>query len=182
VRVERESEGERCPKCGAPRSDEPSCPRCGLAADRMAAFVEERDAAVPEPVRVAWSRVSETPDAWADAGRHDELLRQVVAHNAYAWTAARYRTRDDKVSHQQTERLRRTAEATLLASASTRRDAENKPYRATRSVLGFLIVAIVVGVLYAMVIRDRSVRGPSGTPLPAQPLTPGHPVSPSTIK
>jgi len=48
-------------------------------------------------------------------------------------------------------------------------------------VLAFMIIAVLVGVLYAAVVRDRA-RPPVSTPIPAQPLTPGHPVSPSTIK
>jgi hypothetical protein len=48
-------------------------------------------------------------------------------------------------------------------------------------VLAFLIVAVLIGVVYAVVIRDHG-RPPVATPIPAQPLTPGHPVSPSTIK
>jgi predicted RNA-binding Zn-ribbon protein involved in translation (DUF1610 family) len=172
---------EQCPKCGAPRRDEAACPTCGLAADRMVAFTEAREAAVPDPVRAAWTRVTE-PAAWSDGALHDELLHQVAAHNSYAWAAARYRTRRDTVAQRQLERLRRAAEATLLAGASARRDVAAKPYRATRSVLALLIVAIVVGVLYAMVIRGRPTAATSAAPVPAHPLTPGHPVGPSTIK
>jgi uncharacterized Zn finger protein (UPF0148 family) len=173
--------GEHCPKCGAPRRAEAACASCGLAADRMAAYTDARDAAVPEPVREAWAHAAE---AWNDAAVHDEVLRQVAAHSSYAWAASRYRTRRDTIGERQLDRLRRAAEATLLASATARRDATAKPYRASRSVLAFLIVAIAVGVLYAMVIRDRPAPGAASGAAPAavRPLTPGHPVSPSTIK
>ena len=111
-----------------------------------------------------------------------ELLRLTATHNAYAWTAGRYRTRRrDTIAHRQLERLGRAAEATLLAGASGRIDAATGPYRASRSVLLILIVAVVVGLLYATVIR-RSRPAPRGPAIPAQPLSPGHPVSPSTIK
>jgi len=44
-----------------------------------------------------------------------------------------------------------------------------------------MIVALLIGVVYAVVIRDHA-RPPTATAIPAQPLSPGHPVSPSTIK
>jgi uncharacterized Zn finger protein (UPF0148 family) len=173
------SDAPLCPKCGAPRrNDALACASCGLAVARWAAFSDARDAAVPEPVREAWTRATE---AWNTAAPHDQLLQLAASHNAYAWAAGRYRTRRDTVSQRQLERLRRAAEATLFASATARPDTTAAPYRATRGVLAFLIVAVLVGVLYAVVIRDHP-RAPVATPIPAQPLTPGHPVSPSTIK
>lgn len=169
-----------CPKCGAPHADETTaCASCGLAADRMAAYTDARDAAVPMPVRDAWTRATES---WSDIAAHDDLLRLVASHNCYAWAAGRYRTRGrDPVAQRQLDRLRRAAEATLFASATARPDAQAKPYRATRSVLAILIVAVVVGLLYAAVMRGRPPPS-EATSIPARPLTPGHPVSPSTIK
>jgi hypothetical protein len=160
-----------CPKCGAARvAGAEACGACGLAIARMAAYIDARDAAVPDPVREAWARAAA---AWDDEARHDELLRQVASHNAYAWAAGRYRTRGgDAVARRQLERLRRAAEATLLASATVRA-AEARPYRGTAGVLAVLIVVIAIGLLYAVVIRDH--------PSP-RALVPGHPVSPSTIK
>ncbi len=178
---------EGCPKCGAPRAGEPACPSCGLSADRMPAFVDARDRAVPEPVRVAWQRVTE---AWGDPARHDELLRLVAIHDCYAWTAARYRDvargrTGDPVVDRGLERLRRAAEATLIATATVRRDPASKPYRATIGVLVMLIVALAAGVLYAMVIRPQiSSNAGEATPqapaLPVQKLDPARPMHPGT--
>lgn len=177
-----------CPKCGSPRRGErAACAGCGLAVDRMAAFTEAREAAVPEVVREAWLRATAR---WHEPAVHDELLQLAAAHNCYAWVAGRYRTRSaDAVAQRQLDRLRRTAEATLLASATARQEATARPYRATRSVLVILIVAVLVGLLYAMVIRDRprpprtpSIPARPLSPGPVRPLTPGHPVSPSTIR
>jgi hypothetical protein len=172
-----------CPKCGAARrGDALACGSCGLTVARMAAYVDARDAAVPEPVREAWARATA---AWSDEARHDEVLRQVASHNAYAWAAGRYRTRDgDPVARRQLDRLRRAAEATLLASATARPAAGSKPYRGTAGVLAVLIVVIVVGLLYAVVLRDHpatTARSP-GRAGAVPPLVPGHPVSSSTIK
>ena len=173
------SDAPLCPKCSAPRrKDAQACVSCGLEVARWAAFSDARDAAVPSVVRDAWARATE---AWTTPAPHDELLQLAAAHNSYAWAAGRYRTRRDSVSTRQLERLQRAAEATLLAGATARADTNAAPYRATRGVLAFLIIAVLVGVVYAVAIRDHT-RGPVATPIPAQPLTPGHPVSPSTIK
>jgi len=170
-----------CPKCGAARTATAACASCGLAVARMAGYADAREAGVPDVVRDAWRRVTE---AWSDAARHDELLRVVSLHDSYAWAAGRYRTRRDDIATRQLDRLRRAAEATLLASASARPDAQSAPYRATRGVLMVLIVAVVVGLIYAMVIRSRGATPPA-RPLPVQPLqplVPNHVVSPSTIQ
>jgi len=172
-----------CPKCGAVRRpDAASCVTCGLTVARMQAYSDASDAAVSDAVRAAWDHAVE---AWSESARHDELLRVVAAHNGYAWAAGRYRTRTgDPIAARQLDRLRRAAEATLLASATVRPDAAARPYRAAIGVLAILIVVIAVGVVYAM-IREPGATTAAPTRVPAtpvQPLTPGHPVSPSTIK
>jgi hypothetical protein len=159
-----------CPKCGATRrGDATACPGCGLASSRMADYTEAHGAAVPEPVRAAWASAA---GAWSDPARHDELLRQVAAHRCYAWAAGRYRTRGgDPIAERQLDRLRRAAEATLLAGATVRRDTAAIPYRATVGVLAVLVAAVVVGLVYAALAR-----GPSGATLaPAGPATGSRP-------
>jgi hypothetical protein len=154
-----------CPKCGATRRGEATaCPGCGLAAARMAEFRDAREAEVPEAVHAAWARVAE---AWSDPARHDELLREVAAHRCYAWAAGRYRTRGgDPIAERQLARLRRAAEATLLAGATARRDDAATPYRATVGVLALLIATVVIGLVYATLIR-----GPSDPAIaPARPI------------
>jgi hypothetical protein len=159
-----------CPKCGATRrGDATACPGCGLAAARMAEFRDAREAEVPDAVHAAWARVAE---AWSDPARHDELLREVAAHRCYAWAAGRYRTRGgDPIAERQLARLRRAAEATLLAGATARRDAAVTPYRATVGVLALLIATVVIGLVYATLIRGPSdpAIAPAG-PLRSAPL------------
>lgn len=161
-----------CPKCGATRrGDATACPGCGLAAARMADYREVHDAPVPEAVRAAWASAAE---AWADPARHDELLRQVAAHRCYAWAAGRYRTRGgDPIAERQLDRLRRAAEATLLAGATVRRDAAATPYRATIGVLALLIATVIVGLVYATLIR-----GPSGATIAPAGPGPSAPAQP----
>ena len=170
------SDAPLCPKCGTPRRGEAAaCASCGLDVARMAGYSAVRDAAVPVTVRDAWAR---TTLRWNEPAAHDELMQLVAAHNCYAWAAGRYRTRGpNAVAQRQLERLRRAAEATLLASATARADAPSRPYRATRGVLAILILAVVVGLVYATVIRDNPMRPipARGPAIPAQPLTPGHP-------
>jgi hypothetical protein len=154
----------------------------------MEAYARTREAAVPDAVAAAWDRVLE---AWDDAGRHDALLGLVAQHDAYAWAAARYREARrsapaspapfrsypdhavDAVADRQLERMRRAAEATLLASASTREDRARAPYRAATAVLAMFIFAIVAGMLFASVLRpgqpDASGAG-RATPAPAHPI------------
>jgi hypothetical protein len=169
-----------CPKCGASRgADATACPACGLAVARMVGYAEPREGGVPEPVRAAWTRA--TTD-WRAAARHDELLQLAATHHAYAWTAGRYRTRGrDAIAQRQLDRLRRAAEATLLASATVRRDAKARPYRATRRVLALLIAMITMGAVYATVIRDQPP-APSARSIPARLPAPGRPLPPSAIK
>lgn len=145
-----------CPKCGAiGRGDATACPGCGLASSRMADYTEAREAPeAPEAVRAAWARVAE---AWSDPARHDELLRQAAAHRCYAWVAGCYRTRGrDPVAERQLDRLRRAAEATLLAGATVRGEAAATPYRGTVVVLALLVAAVVVGLVYAALVRAPS--------------------------
>ncbi|MDQ3337933.1 MAG: hypothetical protein M4D80_22450 [Myxococcota bacterium] len=144
--------GEGCPKCGAARDDaRTSCAACGLAHDKMAAFEKAR-AAVPDALGLAWDRAVEN---WDDKAHHDEVLRLVTQHDTYAWAAARYRDRlrakpDDAVATAQLERVRRAAEATMMANAASRKVKTPEPYRATMAILALLIIMIVAGLVYAM--------------------------------
>ena len=172
-----------CPKCGARyRGEAAACPTCGLAVARIAAYAESHAAGVTEPVpeavHAAWVRA--TAD-WDNPERHDELLQAVAVHNAYAWAARRYRMCGrDAVAQRQLARLRHATEATLLASATVRPAPATRPYRAAVGVVAVLIVAVAAGLWYAMVLRDPLPA--SRRPIPVRYLTPGNPISPSTIK
>lgn len=149
-----------CPKCGAARRDlAAACPRCGLAADRMAGFESRRDTAVSPELVAAWDA---TLAAWDDRARHDALIGLVARHDAYAWAAARYRTRgDDPIAARELARIRKATEVTLLVGAAARPDDARKPYRALIAVLLLMLVAIVGGLLYTSALRDRAA---SSTP------------------
>jgi hypothetical protein len=147
-----------CPKCGTARDDARThCASCGLAHDRMGAFAQARDA-VPDALGEAWQRAVA---AWDDRARHDELLRLVTQHDAYAWAAARYRERlkeraDDAVAQQELQRVRKAAEAQLLSTGTNRRVNIPKPYRRTLAMLGLLVFMILALAIYALATRGRS--------------------------
>ena len=157
-----------CPKCGTARQGEPACPRCGLLADRMETFAAEKKPDAPPDVLVAaWDHAVEK---WDDQPRHDEVIRLVAQHDAYAWAAERYRTRaGDPIGDRQLDRVRRAAEVTMRASAIPKAEPRANPYRAATAVLVMLIVAAVVALLFAM-IRRSSMQPTSGTVTPAKPL------------
>jgi uncharacterized Zn finger protein (UPF0148 family) len=147
-----------CPKCGKPRDDtRTSCATCGLAHARMAAFEQARDA-VPEALTRAWQHALE---GWDEKARHDELLRLVTHHDAYAWAAARYRERlreraGDAVADRELARVRRAAEAALTVSAATRQAKTREPYRSSMAILALLMLAAIGGLVYAMVRKSEA--------------------------
>ena len=142
-----------CPKCGTTRdTSRTNCASCGLAHAKMTELAAARDA-VPDALGAAWDRaVAE----WSDSTTHDEVLRLVTQHDAYAWAAARYRERarehpDDAIAKQQLDRVRKAAEATLLATAAAKRQAKGpEPYRATVAILGLLVLLIIALLVYAV--------------------------------
>lgn len=144
---------EACPKCGTTRDDARThCATCGLAHDKMAAFAAARDA-VPDALAKAWD---DAVADWENVTHHDELLRLVTHHDAYAWAAGRYRERirvhaDDAVAHRELARVRKAAEVTLIHSAATRAAKAPTPYRSTMMILGVLIFLVIALALYAVV-------------------------------
>ena len=117
----------------------------------MQAYTDDRDAACPDDVRAAWGACVA---AWNEPARHDALLVAVARQGAYAWAAGRYRDAvmsrpDDPIGPRQLDRLRKSGEAALFATASARPEKSRTPYIAVIGILGLLLVAIIGGVLYA---------------------------------
>lgn len=157
-----------CPKCGTARDlARTHCAACGLAHDRMAAFARARDD-VPAALVRAWD---DAVAGWDDVRRHDELLRLATQHDAFAWAAARYRERvrarpDDAVGTERLDRVKRAAEATLLANAAARQRRAPEPYRNTMMLLGLMIIAIVAGLAYAIARGSGKPELPDRVPVP----------------
>jgi hypothetical protein len=119
----------------------------------MAAFAHARDADVPDALTAAWASATAR---WDEPAAHDELLRLVTQHDAYAWAAAHYRDvararPTDAIAERELARVRRAAEVTLLASAAPRR--EKAPYGAATAVLALLIILAITAFVYALVRR-----------------------------
>ena len=157
-----------CPKCGTARvATRTHCATCGLAHDKMGAFARARDA-VPDVLGTAWERALA---GWEDHARHDELLRLVTQHDAYAWAAARYRDRlaehtTDAMAHQQLARVRKAAEAQLLAQGAQRDVKMPRPYRGTIAMLAVLVIMILALVVYMIVRSTGSEAPPASRPPP----------------
>lgn len=165
----------RCPKCRALVGSRPACPGCGLASARMAGFAAVRDAEIPEAVREAWAGLLASPEAWAEQGRHDAFVQLVAADQLFAWAAGQYQEirlqrPEDAVALRQLDRVRRTAEAAMLASAAVR-EVKQSPYRSATAILVMLVVLLIAGAVYARFMREAN--DPALTVTPVAPLRPG---------
>ncbi|MBS1123797.1 MAG: hypothetical protein H6Q90_6025 [Deltaproteobacteria bacterium] len=143
----------------------------------MAAFAQAQDASAPDVLIAAWDRAVA---GWDEPARHDEVIRLVAQHDAYAWAAARYRTRTgDPIGDRQLERVRKAAEVTLYATQTRRPD--RKPGLLTAMIILLIIVAVVALLMYTKQISSEAedARGPAPPagrlqlkpvqPLPRQP-------------
>jgi general stress protein CsbA len=131
----------------------------------MKGFAATQRAEVPDSVHAAWDAVLER---WDDQARHDTLVQQVASAEAFAWAAGQYqdvrqRRPHDRIAQRQLERVRRTAEAAMLASATVR-ESDKRPYRSTTTILVMMVVVLLAGGLYATVMRDTRGSGPRTTP------------------
>lgn len=130
----------------------------------MAVFERDREASVPASVRAAWEGVAAS---WDDAKAHDALFTLTAQHQAYAWTAARYReARAGKPAgsvEPHLERMRKAVEATLLVTA-THREKRKQPYLSSIIVLGLVGFMIIVGMMLATYMRGRGPRD-TGAPV-----------------
>ena len=109
---------------------------------------------IDDKVRGAWDRVSES---WSDTALHDELFKQVVAHNAFAWGCARYKDKgDDPIAKAQLERLKKAAMAAMFVQQTQRAASEKTPYRASMIVLGCLLIAMLLALVLTKSIHDNT--------------------------
>jgi ribosomal protein L40E len=152
-----------CPKCGADVVESASaCKKCGLAVDRMQSFASSREADVPEVLVAAWHAAVEH---WDDDARHEEVLRLVTANDAYSWAASKYRGKaGDPIADRYLDRVRKSAEATMMTSATARNAEIKNPYKNTIAMLVILAVAILGGLLYAFVKSSKAEPTPPTIP------------------
>ena len=111
------------------------------------------DGAIPEPVRAAWQSVSA---GWDEPKRHEAFLGLVAQYNCFAWAAARYKERgDDPIANAQLDKLRNAATATMLATATAKSKSDGKPYQATIVLFVGLLIFAVLGMMYALHLREQ---------------------------
>jgi hypothetical protein len=140
-----------CPKCGATPAAS-ACPKCGLATDKMAAFARKLDEDVPSVVRAAWDALA---TAWDDDDRHAAFMRVVVDENAFAWAAQQYREKKpDPRAEKMLARVRKAAEARLVASASARPEPKNV-FNSVKLLLGGAVLMVVALLLILQFLKGK---------------------------
>lgn len=140
-----------CPKCGATPT-ETSCPKCGLATDKMDAFARKLDADVPAVVRAAWDALQE---AWDSNERHAAFMRIVVDENAFSWAAQQYREKKpDPRAEAMLDRVRRAAEARLVASASAKPEPKSV-FHSVKILVGGAVLMVVALLLMLQFLKGK---------------------------
>jgi hypothetical protein len=168
ARASTRPDGPACPKCGFTPVSGDACRRCGLAAARMATWVDEAEA--PEELATAWAACLE---AWDDPVRHDRAASLAVALAAQPWLARRYRRvlderPDDAVAAARLARAGRIAQAAVLATAAAP-VAPTFRKGSAYAVLLVLALAAVGGLLWmAFLLRQGETR-PEAPRIPATP-------------
>jgi len=141
-----------CPKCGSPRRDADSCPRCGVVFARFDAAALDAD--VPEELKALWAHVEA---GWDERARHALFVEQAIAAGEAAFAASRYRARgaDDPIAAEQLGRITSRLEQVLAQSALSggpRRD-EASGKRTAIYLLAVLLFLAVGAVGLALVLR-----------------------------
>lgn len=160
-----------CPKCGAEQQLATACRRCGLTTTLMAKFKDQDDAAQSPGVTQAWIQCELN---WDDKDKHEKFVAAVVENNAFAWAARKYRAAGakrpgDTIAPAQTARLGKMAEAALKATAMARPEKASNPYKGTTVLLAACIVALVFGLVYAVIQSRAGSSSGQLTPVPHQP-------------
>jgi hypothetical protein len=170
-----------CPKCNAPRAGN-ACPRCGLAAHRMATYSGASRAKVHDALIVPWRRAV---DNWNDTACHDELLSLAAQHDAFAWLAGQYSSREkDPIRDHALERLRKAAEAKMFATAlQTSEKRTGGSYRSVKTIMAMLVAVMILGLILASLLayvmphpRDEAepaqsrTQSSQGTPAPSSEI------------
>jgi hypothetical protein len=159
-----------CPKCGSYQAIAVACRKCGLTTTLMPKFREQDIASIPPQVASAWIAAELN---WNDPSKHEKFAAVVVESNAFAYAARQYRAAaakrpDDTVAPAQIERLRKMAEAALKATAVQRPEKGTMPFKGATMILIACIVAVVFGLVYAMMTKKHGNTGEL-TPVPRQP-------------
>ncbi len=154
------SEADRCPKCETARSATlTACPRCGLLTSRAASWQLDAGVAPTATLGAAWEACEA---AWTDDAAHERATLAAFATSDVGWLAKRYREvlrqrPDDAIARARLDVLTRRAQATLVATASPRRE---RPVRKFPIVAVIVVIAAIAGTaLYAAQLGRRRDEG-----------------------
>ena len=157
--------GQRCPKCGAPRTDRPDCPHCGLVYEKWS---EDR-LDVPEVLVRSWQTVLEN---YQEEGVHDSFVDTARQMARLDVAAMYYRRRlvadpEDEVARRRLEVIVRIVEAEALRRSP-------QPVRRSRLVRNTLWGVVVASLLFLLYLLLTS--HPARPPRPGAAATaPGEP-------
>lgn len=143
--------GPGCVKCGAPMTDDPACPRCGLSRDRAQAWAAADAPPAPE-LTAAWAAVD---SAWDDPAVHDRAAAIALGHGALPWLARRYRDVQrarptDAVARARIDRVGFMTLAALKATAKVPQASRN------RSRVVYVVVLVVIVVIAGALLAARA--------------------------
>ncbi len=126
--------------------------------ERWSTFAANEEAKVTAPIRFAWTQLDEN---WHEETRHSAMLQLAAKHNVFAWVAKRYREKaktGDELAAQQVEKLRKQAEATLMAGAAARTDNRKRNSYIALGI-ALVILAVIGYVIYSGTERVTPTAG-----------------------
>lgn len=158
-----------CPKCGEPApEDTAACATCGLVRERYDGFELPQDGDAPDALAELWESCR---GSWDDPEAHDRFVKTAMVAEAYRYAAGKYRQAlwenpDDSIARSRLDDVARRAEIAILQTAVAGRyeDDYKEPYKNVSLLLAVLIAFIAMGVVYAVLIRDRSTEDTRVTP------------------
>jgi hypothetical protein len=130
----------------------------------MDAFARTLAADVPEVVRAAWDAL-DAPATWDQDDRHAAFMRIVVDENAFAWAAQQYRARKpDPRAQTMLERVRKAAEARLVASASARPEPKSVFHSVKILIAGAVMMVIALLLILQFLKGKQHAQPPAKAP------------------
>jgi hypothetical protein len=174
------ADDRECPKCGQRPVGDDACPRCGLAAARMASWSDA--AAVPPELRAAWDACLAR---WDDDAAHDRVSSLALAMGEQPWLARRYRAIQrerpaDPVAATRLAQVGRVAHAAFLATAATPPPAGLR--RGSSIALLLVLTGLAVGGLtWVAYLRGRSPPSAPERAVPVHPRSAPEAVAPPPV-
>ena len=147
----------RCPKCEWEQPEADACRRCGLAKQRMDAFVRPSGGSA---LAAAWAEVEAD---WSQSVRHDALIAAGLAQGDLPSVARLYlqasrsgASEAERADAQvRAEAIGKMAQAALLATAAPRREEGNPKYKRLAMLLLAGLMLLLLGVAATFMLGER---------------------------